>query len=54
MGMKPTAIASVLALALMSGTAMAQAEHHTDSAPQQEMGGKKCREKAKTFQNQKK
>lgn len=41
MGMKTTAIASVLALALMSGTAMAQAEHHTDSAPQQEMGGKK-------------
>ena len=45
MGIKTTAIASVLTLALMSGTAMAQAEHHTDSAPQQEMGGKKMQGK---------
>ncbi len=42
MGMKTTAIASILALALMSGTAMAQTETGT-TAPQQQMqqmGGK--------------
>lgn len=44
MGMKTTAITSVLALALMNGTAMAQTETGT-TAPQQQMGGKMMKEK---------